>query len=102
MFGLISIMIRQFFRWTLAFGATGLIVPAEVLARWAATGSSITPIEWCLWPSAIWLMATEGPDHRAGYILEILALALGANVLVYALIGALTWPFRYLAIRRNR
>jgi hypothetical protein len=55
-------MTRKFLIWISIFGAAGLLIPAEVLLRWAVTRSSITTIEWCLWPSAIWCMATEVPN----------------------------------------
>jgi hypothetical protein len=48
------------------------------------------------------LVATEVLNARAAYIFEVLALSVGANVLLYAIIGALMWPLRYLALRRNR
>lgn len=79
-----------------------MLVPAEVLLRWAVFKSSIKTFEWYLWPSAIWCMATDVPNARAAYILEVLALAVGANVVLYATVGVLTWPLRYLAVRRSR
>lgn len=61
------------------FGAAGLLIPAEVLLRWAVTGSSITTFEWCLWPSAIWYIATEVPNAGVVYTLKVLTLSVGAK-----------------------
>ena len=89
-------------KWISLFGVAGLFVPAELLVRHAIFGSSITTFEWWLWPSAIFTMATEVPNPRNAHILEVAALSIGANVLLYAIVGLLTWPLRYLAVRRNR
>ena len=94
-------MLRRFVRWILLFGAAGLLVPAELLLRDAISHVSITTFEWWLWPSAIWLMALEVPNPQTAYILKVWAFAVGANVLLYAFVGCLTWPFGYFALRRN-
>lgn len=91
----------RFLKWVSLFGAAGLLVPAELLLRNAISHSSITTLEWCLWPGAIFLMATEVPNPRNAYIFEVAALSVGANVLFYAIIGLLTWPLRYIALRTN-
>ena len=91
----------KFLKWLSLFGTAGLLVPAELLLRKAFFDSSITTFEWCLWPSAIFTMATEAPNPRTAYIFEIVALSVGANVVLYAIVGFLTWPLRYLALRRN-
>jgi hypothetical protein len=89
---------NRFLKWISLFGAAGLIVPAELLLRFAVFHSSITMFEWWLWPSAIFMMATEG-STRTAYIVEVAALSIGANVLLYAILGLLTWPLRYVVLR---
>jgi hypothetical protein len=99
----ISVKMRtRFLKWIALFGAAGLLVPAELLFRNAVFHSSITTFEWWLWPSAIFTMALQVPNPRTAYTLNVLTLAVGVNVLLYATIGLVTWPLRYFVLRRNR
>lgn len=66
----------RFLKWVALFGAAGLLVPAELLLR---NHSSITTVEWWLWPSAMWLMALEVPNPQTAYILKVWVLAAGAT-----------------------
>jgi hypothetical protein len=91
---------NRFLKWISLFGAAGLIVPTELLLRFAVFHSSITIFEWWLWPSAIFTMATEG-STRTAFIVEVAALSVGANVLLYAILGLLTWPLGYVMLRRK-
>jgi hypothetical protein len=76
--------------------------PGRGIPKMDGTHSSITTFEWCLWQSAIWLMATEVPNARAAYTFEVLALSVGANVLLYAIIGGLMCPLGTLPFVGNR
>jgi hypothetical protein len=89
---------NRFLKWISLCGAAGLLVPAELLLRFAVFHSSITMFEWWLWPSAIFMMATEG-STRTAYIVEVAALSVGANVLLYATFGLLMFPLRYIVLR---
>jgi len=43
-----------------------------------------------LWPSGIWLMATDGHEHESGAYV-VIGMSVAANVLLYALIFSLIW-----------
>jgi hypothetical protein len=91
----------KFLKWILAFAAAGLLVPAEFLIRNAIFHSLITTIEWWLWPTALFTMALEGRNTRTADIVSVLTLAIAVNVLLYAAVGLVTWPLRYIVLRRD-
>jgi hypothetical protein len=43
-----------------------------------------------LWPSGIWLMATDGHEHEFGAYI-VIGFSILANVLLYAAIAAVFW-----------
>ena len=91
-------------RRVLAWGALGLVVPILLLLRWKLFSSSFGQLEATLWPSAILLMGLDGPSPRSTLdTVEILALVIGENVILYSLVGLVTSPIVYLVLRkRNR
>jgi hypothetical protein len=51
-----------------------------------------------LWPSVVILMATDGHEHTL-FAYEIITLAIAVNLVLYTLLGALTWSALWV-IRR--
>jgi hypothetical protein len=43
-----------------------------------------------LWPSGIWLMATDGHEHEPSAY-AIIGISVGANIMLYALVFTLLW-----------
>ena len=85
--------------WMICLGALGLLLPVAFLLRWKIAGSGFGILESTLWPASIMLMGLEG-NHNIPVILITYATVLAANVLLYALVGLLTWPVLRLFLRR--
>ena len=51
-----------------------------------------------LWPSGIWLMATDGHENGPGAY-AVIGLSIFANVLLYALIAAALWFILWIVQR---
>ena len=89
-------------KWVLAWGALGLVIPAVLLLRWKLTGSSFGQVESILWPSSILTMGLDGSRGNLE-ILEIFAILIAENVVMYLFLGLLTSPLFLLLLRwRNR
>jgi hypothetical protein len=71
-------------------GSLGIVAPL-LFFRWhrfqeyIAGGSGAF-----LWPSGIWLMATDGHEHELSAYL-IIGMSVAANILLYAVIFTLIW-----------
>jgi hypothetical protein len=90
----------KFWRWTLLFGAFGLLVPAVLLFRWFLFDSGFGEFAVTLWPSSIMFMALDSPrPSPISTIVFIYTLAFVENCLLYAAIGVITWPLAHLALR---
>jgi hypothetical protein len=89
-------------KWTFWFGSLGLLVPAALILRWKLLGSTFGQLELILWPSSIMLMGLDGPTQRSAFdIIQFYALVIVANMVLYCVIGLLTWPLLRLARRRG-
>ena len=82
------------------WGSTGLLVPAALIVRWKSLGSAFGRIELILWPSSILLMGLEG-NIVAFIIILTYAMVIAANIVLYCVIGLLTWPVLRIALRRR-
>jgi len=74
--------------------ACALLIVAHVVMLWSSgtrAGYYVNRIMRVLWPSSVWLMATEGIESTMlGYAL--VAVSIVANGVLYAIIGAgLCW-----------
>jgi hypothetical protein len=84
------------------WGLLGLIVPAALILRWKLLGSIFGQLELILWPSSIMLMGLDGPTQRSAFdIIQFYAIVIVANMVLYCVIGLLTWPVLRLALRRR-
>jgi hypothetical protein len=86
--------------WTCAWGFAGLLIPVVLLLRWYFFDHSFRTLELVLFPSSIVLMALEGPPDRL-VIAVVYAIAITANVVLYAIIGLLSWLLLSPVIRRH-
>jgi len=85
-------------KWVSWWSALGLLVPAVLLLRWKLFGATFGQLEGTLWPSSIMTMVLEG-SHTTWNILTVYAISLLANVILYSLIGLLTWPVIRFVVR---
>jgi hypothetical protein len=83
----------------LCVGALGLLLPVAFILRWQVSGVGFGTLEFALWPASIMLMGLEG-NHSISHILVVYAIVLAANVLLYAIVGLLTWPVLRFVLRR--
>ena len=90
-FSLDRIMRLPKFRWVVLAGALlGGIVPllsftVPPFQYFITTGRGIF-----MWPSGIWLMATDGHEHEIGTY-EFIGISVLANILLYAVVFSLIW-----------
>jgi hypothetical protein len=79
------------FRWTVLVGALlGGIVPllfftVAPFREFVVAGRGIL-----LWPTGIWLMATDGREHEL-IAYEIIAVSILANILIYSIVFTFIW-----------
>ena len=91
-----------FWKWLFGWGLLGLLIPAVLILRYVLLHSSFGGLEFILWPTSILLMGLEGPTPRSvPDIIEVYAILMGENMLIYSVIGLLTWPLLYFALRRR-
>jgi hypothetical protein len=82
----------KFWKWTLLFGALGLLVPAVSCMHWFLFGGYANEFEFMLWPSSIMFMALDVPTPApTSTVVAVYAIALIENVVLYAVVGAFTW-----------
>jgi hypothetical protein len=92
-------MRSPFVKWIMLFAGTGLLIPALILLYWtfSKTGAGR---EMVLWPSSLMFMGLDGPNPRLIIdIVIVYAIAWIENVVLYAIIGVLTWPLTYYILR---
>ena len=79
------------FRWTVLAGALfGGIVPLLFVTLAPFRAFIVTGRGIFLWPSGIWLMATDGHEHEIGAY-EIIGMSIAVNIVLYAIIFSLIW-----------
>jgi hypothetical protein len=87
-------------KWMSWCGLVGLLVPPALILRWKLLGLIFGRLELILWPSSILLMGLEG-QHSALLIILVYATVIVVNIVLYCIIGLLTWPVLRLALRRH-
>lgn len=93
-------MKRPLAEWLSISGVCGLIAPAvwfvvPHLGRHPNVVIALERLNEILWPSAFWLMATDGIEGTPRDYFFVF-LSVGANVLLYAFFGAVLWCVRAL------
>ena len=90
---------RRLLKWVLWWGAAGLVVPG-----FAMLGAQIGELTVVLWPMSYMFQAlADAPTPVASAeIVEIWAIGIASNVILYALIGSVTSPVVYLATRHRK
>jgi hypothetical protein len=82
----------KFWKWTLLFGALGLLVPAVSCIHWFLFGGYASEFEFMLWPSSIMFMGLDGPTPvPTSTVVAVYATAMIENVVLYAVVGAFAW-----------
>ena len=98
-------MKRSFVKWLMVSAALGLLAPiAWFLVQMLLCGNAqlesqiAYPLERVIrvvWPSSFWLMATDGIEGTPRAHLFV-SLSIGANILLYALLGSAVWSVKHL------
>ncbi len=54
-----------------------------------------------VWPSSLWLMATDGiEDTPRAYVFILLSIAI--NILLYGVVGTAAWSVKYFVADRSK
>jgi hypothetical protein len=93
----VKLTLRQ---WIASGSALGLLLPVVFILRWRISGSRFGFLEATLWPASIMLVGLEG-NRNTSEILIVYAVVIAANVILYAIIGLLTWPALRFVLRRH-
>jgi len=80
-------------RYPLSFAATGLAVPAAVIALEPAIGiradtDAVYYSSWVLWPSLFPTYLWAPPEWVRDHLTWLRIISIGSNVLLYAMVGA--------------
>ena len=95
----------SYIRWLVVSAALGLLAPICWFLIQGLIGAN-TRLEWkmgyplqralrVIWPSSIWLMATEGIEGTRGDYL-IVFMSVAANIALYAVLGSGVWLLKRL------
>ena len=87
--------------WLCGWALAGLLVPVVLLLRWQLFDHSFGDLELVLWPSSFILMGLQGPKPDRVLIVEVYAIAVAANVMLYFIVGLLTWLLASPILRRH-
>jgi hypothetical protein len=95
----------SYFRWLAFSAALGLLAPiCWFLVQGLIGGTTelgwkiayvLEPVIRVIWPSSIWLMATDGSEGTAGSHLIVL-MSVAANIVLYAVLGSGLWFLKRL------
>lgn len=93
---------RSFLKWVVTASVVGLLVALGFLvaAKFVPQeySYSVHQVMGWIWPSAIFLMATEGIENTAkGYLFVFISVV--ANVLLYGVVGAVLWCLKRLLLK---
>ena len=100
-------MTRSFAKWVASWAALGLVVAVGWSAVqwfigsheqiWKNVGYLSQRVMRVMWPSSVWLMATDGIEGTPTDYLFLL-LSITANVLLYGAIGMFIWLLKSLVV----
>ena len=95
----------SFWKWGRYFAVAGVSVATVFFVVGKLLGAaypySAFRVSEFLWPSSIFLLATDGTESTLGSSL-IVVMAVLVNGAMYFLAGLLLWPFRFLLTKANR
>jgi hypothetical protein len=98
-------MKTTFSRWLIISAGLGLLPPIVwFLAQRFAGDNAMYRLERVvsiIWPSSIWLLATDGIEGTPRAYLFI-ATSVAANILLYAVLGAAAWSIRHFVSQSHR
>ena len=92
--------------WLITSAGLGLLMPmCWFLAQWLFAQAptflySLERVTRVLWPSSIWLMATDGSEGTVSAY-EIIVASVTANVVLYAALGSSLWLLKRTVVGRN-
>jgi hypothetical protein len=102
-------MTGSFAKWVTSWAALGLVVAVGWTAVqwfigshehiWKNVGYLSQRVMRVMWPSSVWLMATDGIEGTPTDYFFVVLSAL-ANVVLYGAVGAFIWMLRRIAHRR--
>ena len=84
----------------LLVGTSGLGRPCSSLAPLVFFDRSFGELELIFWPTSFILMALEGPLERVVMVV-VYTVALAANVMLYSILGLLSWQLLDPILRRH-
>jgi hypothetical protein len=83
------------------WAVAGLVIALLLLALPDELSYALSDLRLVIWPSSVFLLVTAGIEH-SGQAYLILAVAIAANGLLYAVLGALAWLALKLLRRASR
>lgn len=97
-------MHRSFFKWLVISAFVGIVLSVLFLAADAfqahygyKIARELNLMMRFLWPSSIWLMATDGIEGSAKDYL-FMAIAIVGNGVFYSVIGSLIWVLKNISV----
>lgn len=99
-------MKHQLVRWLCVSAGAGLVLPLLFLLIVKALSNRVwnypvNELMRLLWPSSVWLMATEGIEGTLRSYFFVL-ISISANVLLYAVLGSFIGWLKHALIDRVR
>ncbi|MGA7349842.1 MAG: hypothetical protein WBX06_01700 [Acidobacteriaceae bacterium] len=92
--------VRFFSIWTGVFAALGVVVPIVLTVCFLIFHANFGKNAATLWPSSLMFMALDTPTLAArSTVISVYAVAIAENALLYAIVGAVTWPLAYFLRR---
>ena len=81
---------RSFLRWLTVSASVGLVVPVTYLLGFGIFDYTMNDVWMLIWPSSIFMLATDGSERTLGSYL-IIAESILANILLYSVFGCILW-----------
>lgn|SRR5215469_10430770 len=95
----------SFYRWLVPSAGLGLLPPIVwfLIQRLVGEGAmyQLERVVRVVWPSSLWLMATDGIEGTPRAYLFIL-MSVAANVLLYGVLGSVVWSVKYFVADRSK